>query len=111
MVNKRRLPRRPFTPREAASFILFPAASCGRLSRRGQSNQNSPENTDSEIVGPAMNVFFFRRAALICLGGVWFCLATSAANLTALDRYVAQPDTNYNYTLVNRVPGNGQSTF
>jgi PhoPQ-activated pathogenicity-related protein len=34
-----------------------------------------------------------------------------AAGLTALDRYVAAPDTNYNYRLVNTVPGDGYTTF
>jgi PhoPQ-activated pathogenicity-related protein len=30
---------------------------------------------------------------------------------TALDRYVAAPDTNYNYALSNTIPGSGQTTF
>jgi len=30
---------------------------------------------------------------------------------TALDEYVAAPDTNYNFHLVKSVPGNGQTTF
>lgn len=30
---------------------------------------------------------------------------------TALDRYVAAPDTNYSYTLLNTIPGAGQTTF
>src|SRR5688572_282542 len=35
----------------------------------------------------------------------------SAAKLTALDRYVARPDTNYSYRLVNTLPGKGHTTF
>lgn len=31
--------------------------------------------------------------------------------LTALDVYVATPDTNYTYTLLNTIPGPGQTTF
>jgi PhoPQ-activated pathogenicity-related protein len=30
---------------------------------------------------------------------------------TALDRYVAAPDTNYSYTLLNTIPGAGQTTY
>jgi PhoPQ-activated pathogenicity-related protein len=30
---------------------------------------------------------------------------------TALDEYIAAPDTNYNFHLVKSVPGNGQTTF
>ena len=40
-----------------------------------------------------------------------FCRSAPAARLTALDRYVAKPDTNYNYKLVKTVPGKGQTTF
>src|SRR5262245_45165612 len=31
--------------------------------------------------------------------------------LTALDKYVAAPDTNYSFHLVSSVPGQGQTTF
>ncbi len=31
--------------------------------------------------------------------------------LTALDKYVAAPDTNYSFHLVTSIPGNGQTTF
>src|SRR5437773_1522155 len=31
--------------------------------------------------------------------------------LTALDKYVATPDTNYSFRLVTRIPGKGQTTF
>lgn len=41
------------------------------------------------------------------------CLAWSAkaARLTALDRYVAAPDTNYTFKLINTLPGDGQTTY
>jgi len=43
---------------------------------------------------------------------IWLlCLPASGAKLTALDRYVAKPDTNYAYKLINTVPGAGQTTF
>ena len=58
-----------------------------------------------------MNLFPFRRATLFVLSSLWLCLPVSAAKITALDRYVAKPDTNYNYKLVSTVPGNGQTTF
>ncbi len=34
-----------------------------------------------------------------------------AAKLTALDRYIAKPDTNYAYTVVSSIPGKGYTTF
>jgi PhoPQ-activated pathogenicity-related protein len=39
------------------------------------------------------------------------CPAAPGATQTALDRYVAKPDTNYSYKLVNTLPGTGQTTF
>ena len=38
-------------------------------------------------------------------------VATHAAGPTALDRYVAAPDANYSYRLVNKVPGEGATTY
>jgi len=38
-------------------------------------------------------------------------LRARAGERTALDEYVAAPDTNYSFRLVNRVPGKGQTTF
>ncbi|HEX5218898.1 MAG TPA: PhoPQ-activated pathogenicity-related family protein [Verrucomicrobiae bacterium] len=35
----------------------------------------------------------------------------AAAKLTALDRYVAAPDTNFSYRLVNTIPATGYTTF
>jgi PhoPQ-activated pathogenicity-related protein len=37
--------------------------------------------------------------------------SASAEKLTALDRYVAHPDTNHSYRLVNTLPGKGYTTF
>ena len=43
---------------------------------------------------------------------VWLTVQpTLATGLTALDHYVAAPDTNYNYHLVSTVPGDGCTTF
>ena len=36
---------------------------------------------------------------------------TKAGDRTALDRYVAAPDTNYNYRLVNTIPDEGATVF
>jgi PhoPQ-activated pathogenicity-related protein len=40
-----------------------------------------------------------------------WALATRSDHRTALDDYVVAPDTNYNFRLVNTVPGKGQTTF
>ncbi len=37
--------------------------------------------------------------------------AVNESDRTALDRYVAAPDTNYNYSLVKTVPGKGWTTY
>jgi len=58
-----------------------------------------------------MNHFFPGRASLIFLTAFLLSLPASAAKLTALDKYVAKPDTNYNYQLVKTVPGKGQITY
>ena len=48
---------------------------------------------------------------LSVLGGLLFCLPIHAAKETALDRYVAKPDTNYTWRLLNKFPGQGQTTY
>src|SRR5258706_4204720 len=50
-------------------------------------------------------------ALLVAFAGLCLCSPASASALTALDRYVAKPDTNYNYKLVKTIPGRGQTTF
>jgi PhoPQ-activated pathogenicity-related protein len=52
-----------------------------------------------------------RSAVLLFVASLLLCQRASAEKLTALDRYVAKPDSNYSYKLVNTVPGNGQTTF
>jgi len=56
-----------------------------------------------------------KRCFIRCITALTFCLllcaTASAAKLTALDRYVAKPDTNYSYRLVTTLPGNGYTTF
>ena len=47
--------------------------------------------------------------ALLASSSLW--LRLNGADLTALDRYVAKPDTNYSYKLVSTVPGKGHTTF
>lgn len=47
---------------------------------------------------------------MILLFACLFSLPAAAAKLTALDKYVARPDTNYNYKLVKTVAGPGQTT-
>jgi PhoPQ-activated pathogenicity-related protein len=63
------------------------------------------------------------RRAAVALGLSGFVLAMSLwageaappavapGELTALDRYVAAPDTNYGFRLVKSIPGKGQTTF
>ena len=63
-------------------------------------------------------------SALTCLfqtnpASVWIDAAVTnpprrfyrSLQLTPLDLYVAAPDTNYNYTLLNTLPGTGHTTF
>jgi PhoPQ-activated pathogenicity-related protein len=57
-----------------------------------------------------MKIAFARCFSLLTLGTL-LCLPARSANQTALDRYVARPDTNYNYKLADTVPGDGQTTF
>ena len=46
------------------------------------------------------------------LAAAWLCVIGShAKERTALDRYIATPDSSYGYTLVNTVKGDGQTTF
>lgn len=52
-----------------------------------------------------------RCLALVLFAGALLCLPVSAAKLTALDHYVAKPDTNYSYRLVNTVRGEGHTAF
>lgn len=47
---------------------------------------------------------------ILLTAGLQVCPA-SAAKLTALDRYVAAPDTNFSYRLVNTIPATGYTTF
>jgi PhoPQ-activated pathogenicity-related protein len=46
-------------------------------------------------------------ALLLCLG---MCLGAGEER-TALDEYIAAPDTNYAYKLVNAIPGDGYTTY
>src|SRR5262245_3079514 len=57
-----------------------------------------------------MKTALCRCLLLVSLGSL-VCLPAASAEQTALDRYVARPDTNYNYKLADTVPGNGQTTF
>ncbi len=41
----------------------------------------------------------------------WIAAAQSPGKLTALDRYVASPDSNYRYELVSATPGNGYTFY
>src|SRR5579864_5938313 len=51
----------------------------------------------------------FRISA--CLVASAFTLSTYAAHQTALDRYVAAPDPNYKWELVDTIPGEGYTTY
>ena len=56
-----------------------------------------------------MKALFIR--SLVLVTALLFSFPAAAAKLTALDRYIAQPDTNFNFRLVNTVRGEGQTTF
>ena len=58
-----------------------------------------------------MKHVFARRLILFTTCCLWLCGTAQAAKLTALDRYVAKPDTNYSYRLVSTIPGAGATTF
>jgi len=58
-----------------------------------------------------MKTFFARSLGLISIFTALLCMPASGAKQTALDRYVAAPDTNYSYRLVNTLSGKGQTTF
>jgi PhoPQ-activated pathogenicity-related protein len=48
---------------------------------------------------------------LMALLFVFSTIAPAFGKLTALDRYVSAPDTNYSFRLVNTLPGSGYTTF
>ncbi len=50
-------------------------------------------------------------ASWLVLAGLAAGSPVAGATLTALDRYVAQPDTNYSYRLVNTIPTEGATVF
>ncbi|HLJ51502.1 MAG TPA: PhoPQ-activated pathogenicity-related family protein [Bryobacteraceae bacterium] len=52
----------------------------------------------------------FRILALLLAGSAALQL-NAASKQTALDRYVAAPDSNYKYELVNTIPGDGYTTY
>lgn len=54
--------------------------------------------------------FFSRLALLAALSG-FVLLPAHAGQTTALDRYVAAPDSHYKYELVKTVPGQGYTTY
>jgi PhoPQ-activated pathogenicity-related protein len=56
----------------------------------------------------AMKARLVLRSLLICAVAT---VRVLAGHQTALDRYVAAPDTNYSYRLVNTIPGEGYTTF
>jgi PhoPQ-activated pathogenicity-related protein len=55
--------------------------------------------------------FQFRALSRTFFAGLLAAGAVSAADQTALDRYVAAPDPNYKYELVSTIPGEGCTTY
>ena len=51
------------------------------------------------------------RVSVLVLTGALAFFAQAASKQTALDRYVAAPDPNYKYEIVNTIPGEGYTTF
>src|SRR5690349_25065590 len=65
--------------------------------------------------GP-ISVHFMRipahgRLLIVLLASVLLCLPALGAKTTALDRYIAKPDTNYSYKLVNTIRGEGHTAY
>ena len=60
---------------------------------------------------PRMKSFRAHGCLLILLLVQLVVFRATANKLTALDRYVAAPDTNYSFQLVSTLPGSGYTTF
>ncbi len=58
-----------------------------------------------------MTTTCFLQRIFLSSVAVLYSLLAVADDRTALDRYVAAPDTNYSYHLVNTIPGDGYTTF
>jgi PhoPQ-activated pathogenicity-related protein len=54
---------------------------------------------------------FTQRAALLLALGLSTYVWAAQPNQTALDRYIAAPDTNYSYSLVSTTPGKGYTAY
>jgi PhoPQ-activated pathogenicity-related protein len=51
------------------------------------------------------------KGIFLIAGWLMSVLTAPAAHLTALDKYVAKPDTNYSFQVVSTNPGDGYTTF
>jgi PhoPQ-activated pathogenicity-related protein len=51
------------------------------------------------------------RSGVLVFAVLLTAFTASGANLTALDEYVAKPDSNYSFKLVNTVPGEGGTAY
>ena len=93
----------------------------GNVRKPGQCRIASP--TTSGCTGP-QSPYAARLPSPRCIAGValWFAAAflacgapfernTASDQRTALDRYVAAPDTNYTWHLVKTIPGQGYQAF
>ena len=58
-----------------------------------------------------MKNLILRCLFILCLVGLSSSLSASTAKETALDRYIAKPDTNYSWKVVSTIPGEGQTTY
>jgi len=60
-----------------------------------------------------LNAVQRRMSKVTFLLAVWLISPAwlRAAQLTALDKYVAKPDTNYSFQVVTTNPGDGYTTF
>lgn len=58
-----------------------------------------------------MRIAALGRPVMILLASVLLCWSAPGAKTTALDRYIAKPDTNYSYKLVNTIRGEGHTAY
>jgi PhoPQ-activated pathogenicity-related protein len=56
-----------------------------------------------------LNLFYTRATAMIALATI--CSAVVASEKTALDDYIAKPDSHYSFKLVRTVPGEGGTAY
>src|SRR5437016_8755368 len=60
---------------------------------------------------PVMSLRLHTRLSACLVAGALAISGYAAQHQTALDRYVAAPDPNYKWEVVNTIPGEGYTTY